>query len=375
MSKQLAKIPDLSPNIREKIQIPDLSPNIREKIQIPDLSPNIYEKIQIPDLSPNIYEKIQILEPKSPDKNFIIESLNNNTCYHCNKIFSKRGNVERHIKNSCSVVKEQNKKLQTIYDDLYLLKTKNEIIEKDNEEMKKYTEEIKKDNEEMKKNNEEMKKYSEEMKKYNEEMKKKIESLESQLIVNQKGGSCGDIINSNNTINNINNTNNNIINITMIGYGKEDMNRINPELKDIIMTLKKGWQSPKYLINKTHFNPKFPEYHSIYIPDIKNKFAMVHNGQNYLLKNTSDIINDLYDRHVDYIKEKFEKYGDKIPKSKKNALAELIKLVPLDENEQDKEKKEMKERLFESIKLLLFNKRNIPMKTREKILQIEKDNK
>jgi hypothetical protein len=45
-------------------------------------------------------------------------------------------------------------------------------------------------------------------------------------------------------------------------------------------------------------------------------------------------------------------------------------LVPLDENEQDKDKKEMKERLFESIKLLLYNKRNIPIKTREKILQI-----
>jgi hypothetical protein len=261
-------------------------------------------------------------------KNDVMELLDNNECYYCHKKFARKYCLERHMKSFCKVVRGENIKLQNIYDELQYLKNKNEGLES------------------------------------------KINVLESQLMENHKGG---DVINNNNTIIN-NNTTNNTINITIIGYGKEDMKRINPELRDVIMTLKKGWQSPIYLINKTHFNQKFPEYHNIYIPDIKNKFAMIHNGQNYLLKNTSDVINDLYDRHIDYIKEKFGEYGDKIPKSKKNALARLIKLVPLDENEQDKEKKEMKERLFENIKLLLFNKRNVPIKTRDKIAFMAKNN-
>jgi hypothetical protein len=89
------------------------------------------------NLPPNTSEKTQILEHKLLDKNFIVMSLNNNTCYNCNKIFSKRCNVERHIKNNCKVVKEQNKKLQTIYDELCFLKKDNDEIKKDNEEMKK----------------------------------------------------------------------------------------------------------------------------------------------------------------------------------------------------------------------------------------------
>jgi uncharacterized C2H2 Zn-finger protein len=271
------------------------------------------------------------------DNNIAIPSSKKNECYYCYNIFSKKSNLERHIKNSCLVVKEKNKKLQDIYEELQNMRIKFENMETKFENM-----ETKHD--------------------------KEISELRSQLITNQKEG---DSITYNH--NGDNNVINNTINIVITGCGKEDMNKINPELEDIISMLSRGWQSPKYIINKTHFNPKFPEYHNLYIPDIKNKFVMINNGQNYLLKNITDVINDLYDRHIDYIKEKFNEYGDVIPKSKRNALNQLFKLYPIDEKEKNKEKDEMRKRLFEDIKLLLFNKRCIPIKTREKITKQNKE--
>jgi hypothetical protein len=304
-----------------------------------------------PKITHNNAQKNEVLPKKTPinakklDTEDIITTLNNNECYHCHKIFTRKYDVERHLKKNCRVVKEQNKKLQTIYDELHILKMKNEIIVKDNED-------IKKDN---------------------KDMKKEINELKSQLMTNQKEGEyTGDIINSNSNNTNNNNTINSN-NIIIVACGKEDMNKINPTLREILFTLKKGWQSPEYLINKTHFNSKFPEYQNVFIPDIKNKFAMIHNGDEYVLRDTNDVISELYDRNVEYIEEKFAEYGHEIPKSKKNALNELIKLVPLDEDEQDKEKKEMVRRLFENIKLLLYNKRKISIKTRDKMLQLKKE--
>jgi CTP:phosphocholine cytidylyltransferase-like protein len=66
----------------------------------------------------------------------------------------------------------------------------------------------------------------------------------------------------NNTINNINNgtLNNNII---LVGYGKEDMSKIYH--KEILKGLQNGFYSTVKLTDTIHFNPKYPEYHNIYI--------------------------------------------------------------------------------------------------------------
>jgi hypothetical protein len=49
---------------------------------------------------------------KTLDKNTIMTALNNNECYHCHTIFSRKSCVERHLKKNCKIVKELNKKLQ-----------------------------------------------------------------------------------------------------------------------------------------------------------------------------------------------------------------------------------------------------------------------
>ena len=61
-------------------------------------------------------------------------------------------------------------------------------------------------------------------------------------------------------------TNNNGIinnNIVLIGYGKEDMKKI--DTNDILKSLKKGFYSTIHLTEAVHFNSKYPEYHNVYI--------------------------------------------------------------------------------------------------------------
>ena len=39
---------------------------------------------------------------------------------------------------------------------------------------------------------------------------------------------------------------------------------------DILKCLKKGFYSTIYLTEAVHFNPKYPEYHNVYISNIKD---------------------------------------------------------------------------------------------------------
>jgi hypothetical protein len=84
---------------------------IKKNTYIPNLAMNFPKKMgESPNLAPMI--------PELLDKNIISSSLINNECYYCHKIFAKRYGLKRHIIYNCKIVKEQNKKLQTIYDEL-----------------------------------------------------------------------------------------------------------------------------------------------------------------------------------------------------------------------------------------------------------------
>lgn len=84
--------------------------------------------------------------------------------------------------------------------------------------------------------------------------------------------------NNNNKMNN-GTVNNGTIdnNIVLIGYGKEDLANI--DKNDIIKSLKKGFYSTIQLTEAVHFNLKYPEYHNVYISNIKDKYAMLYDGK------------------------------------------------------------------------------------------------
>lgn len=267
--------------------------------------------------------------------NKVIESLNNNECHYCGKKFNRKSNLHRHIKESCSGLKDKSWKIKQLYVELQTQKNKYECMNKEINRLKIIEIE-------------------------NKLLKEKINKLEVKVST-YEGGSSDNIINGNNNIgcNNTNIINNNIV---IVAHGREDKNRVYQTDKEIIFMLKKGWQSPRYSICKTHFNRKFPEYNNIYLPDTKNKHIIVYNGKKYVMRETNEVISEIYDQHVEYIEEKFKELGHKIPDSKKKALMELFNL--LSGAKTDIEKQIIADRLFENIKLLLFNNRDIAINTR-----------
>ena len=125
----------------------------------------------------------------------------------------------------------------------------------------------------------------EELQKQNEELK---EQLKMASVTN---------------INNNSNNNNTIIDNTIIDNSKNlTINIVLPHKKttidhltdaDYFNILGRYLNSIPLMIEKIHFNEDVPENHNIYIPNIKNKFAMLYNGSEWSLHNRDEIIDNL----------------------------------------------------------------------------------
>jgi hypothetical protein len=246
--------------------------------------------------------------------------INDNKCIYCNKILSCKGNVIRHIKDGCKKVKSNLQELHKIFD---ILKEKEQNkIDTLNEKKTALLKQELNDLKQMKLQNE-------------------IDKLKCTIIQN----SNNTIMNSNN-IQNIQNTN-----IYLIGYGKEDLTKL--KQKEIIKALNRGFMSPIGLTETIHFNPKYPEYHNVYISSMKDKYAMVYDGKTWNLVNKAELVDQIYDEKKDFISENFEEFYDSLTPSKRNALKEWF-----DMDDDDPKIKNIKD----EIKMLLYNKRKMIQK-------------
>lgn len=243
-------------------------------------------------------------------------------CPKCGKSFTLKSNMSQHMKTRC-----KNKNDNKINNDQDNGNKENIINNKEKiyEKLLELQNEI-----------ETLKEKSNKLEKENIELKKDIEN-------NKK---CN--------INLTNNSNNGIINngtlhISLVGYGKENMKKIDE--KEIINVFKNGFHSTLKLTDTLHFNPKYPENHNVYISNMKNKYAMIYDGEDWKLVTKDELIDRIYDDKKNYIEENFDKFIDSLTVSQKNALKRW-----LDTEDNDKIK-----RIKEQIKLLLYNKRNIPI--------------
>lgn len=249
--------------------------------------------------------------------------INENCCYHCNKKFSDRRSVYRHIKSSCKIVKndkvEKNEK-QKICDELNQLREEN--------------------------------------------MKMRLElEMQKLNVVNDNITNINTGVINNGTINNtgfVNNVNNSI-NI-IFSFGKEDISKI--DSAEMNKAFKNGFNSTVELTDAIHFNPKYPEYHNVYIPSMKDKYGMVYKEGKWELMNKQELINKLYDNKKDYIEENMKSFYNTITKSQQNALKRWL----LVEDDDDKIV-DIKERM----KLLLYNKRHIPIASKNCKLKLRNE--
>ncbi len=104
----------------------------------------------------------------------------------------------------------------------------------------------------------------------------------------------------NNTINNGDVNNGTINNNYIIKFGSEDLSTILSK-EDMIKICNKKFSSIEESIKMTHFNKDKPELNNIIIKNLRDDYAYIHDGDEYIVQNKNDIIADLIELHLDNI--------------------------------------------------------------------------
>jgi DNA-directed RNA polymerase subunit RPC12/RpoP len=220
-------------------------------------------------------------------------------CTYCIKPFSSNSNLYKHLKNICKVKKQDDTNKEQIYQQLL-----NEHLNIKNE---------------------------------NEDIKKELIEIKNKLL---KGSTI------NNNSNNINNGT--INNIQIIAHGKEDLSKIKENV--VLQLVKRGWRSVPMFTEYLHCNDKFPEQKNIYINDINRKYCMIYNGNEWLLKDKTVTIDELYQTKYDFLEENFNVYYDQLEEYQQRSFQKFIKL-----HEEDVP---FVRKIKEELKTLLYNKRD-----------------
>ena len=293
-------------------------------IYFKDLNQYTIPKLQNPAiLTP---EKI-ILTPEKiilTPENIIETNLDNDKtlkiirCDYCNKVFARKDNLTRHLKNRC--LKKNNKEEEKLNEIIENNKKLNEIIE-DNKKLN----EIIEDN----------KKLKEEVKKLKENQLKILKKVKSTKKI------------TNNNVNNVNNgiVNNNII----VQLGKEELLEIFSK-KEQISILKKGYSCLEYLIEYTHFNDKYPQFKNILITNLQNDIGYQLNPdtKNFDVINKDELLDDVIDYRIHDISEFYKNYKDDV-NVREDRIYDFLEQM---KNEKYKKKKEKK------IKMIMYNNKN-----------------
>ena len=234
-------------------------------------------------------------------------------CEYCKKKYNHRQSLHKHLK----ICKEKIEDEECKSDMLELVKKLNEKLDEQNEKL-----------------DVQQKEQNELRKEFKKELDKKDDQI-NELI--KKAG-----------IQNSNITNNIQQNIKILAYKNTDISHLTDN--DFIYCFNRSNMCVPHLIKKIHFNPTKPENHNVYISNIKNKYAMVYDGNKWNLNNQDETIGDLIDINESFFEQKLEEWlenGKEYPEIMKKFNRYLEK----------KENDEVINKIKEEIKLILYNNR------------------
>jgi hypothetical protein len=161
-------------------------------------------------------------------------------------------------------------------------------------------------------------------------------------------------LNKSNIINSNNNNNNNIVNnINIIGFGKENLREIFTQNEQLEI-LNRKHSALLTLIEKAHFNPKYPQLHSIILTNHKNDTIYLYDGENnfFKLSDKNESIETIINNKVCDIEDFYNEHKDKLNSSVKKAIETIIE----DRYEND-DKPLVNKKIRKDINNLLYNNR------------------
>ena len=191
------------------------------------------------------------VNPKgNPETSLIIPSQNKNVCKYCDRLFSCKQSMYRHIKYTCHKNKDEDLK--------ELVRLLNIKLEQQGKQI--------------------------------QSQARQIEKLMGKLEINGSFNTT------------------NIQNITLLSYKDTDTSHITDS--DYINCIKKVCLCVIKLIEKIHFNPEKPENKNIYISNMKDKYLLVYEKDSWVLKNKNREIDKLYEEKELMIEEWLEEHKD-----------------------------------------------------------------
>ena len=102
-----------------------------------------------------------------------------------------------------------------------------------------------------------------------------------------------------------NTTHNNTFNISINAYGNENLGYLTNNI--INKLVQNGpYKSIPRLIKHIHFNPAHKENHNVKIPNRKEKYAKIYNGESWELRDKKETIEDLSDKAYNIIEDHYE---------------------------------------------------------------------
>ena len=230
-------------------------------------------------------------------------------CSYCKITFTRKDSLKKHY-NICKVKKSNDNKIQK---DNELLKDEVALLKEQMENMKKHFTEL-----------------------INKNCKihpKTLTKINKQLNTNN-------ILNDNKIINN-----NNII----IQFGREKLYEVFSK-KEQIDVLNHGYMCLENLIEKAHFNSKYPQFKNILITNLQNNLAYKYNAgtNNFDVVTKKELLEDIISERMYDIEEFFNNYKDDITPKIQTVIEAFINKMDTD-NYSDNKK--------QNIKIILYNNR------------------
>jgi hypothetical protein len=141
----------------------------------------------------------------------------------------------------------------------------------------------------------------------------------------------------------VNHITNNTTNINILSYRDTDLSHLTN--KDYMNAIKKVTYCVKDMIEKIHFNPLKPENRNIYISNMKDKYIMVYEEGNWIIKHKSSEIDNLYESKEILLEDWLDQYGTDELRQKYNKYL------------CNKENDDIMNTIKEEIKMMMYNKK------------------
>ncbi len=261
-------------------------------------------------------------------------------CSFCDKDFSRKDSLKRHLK-TCKEKKKDETVKESMEELVKLLNEKEKQLKESQKEKEKQLKESEKKDKQL------AKILSDKDKQLMDELKKRDKQIE-ELI--KKAG----IVNSNNVTNNIQN------NFKLLNYKETDTSHLTEN--DYVKCLEHYNFCVPHLIKKIHFNPKKPENHNIYISNLKNSYVMIYINNKWKVKNRDETISRMIDDKQIILEKKIQEWvesGIQYPK----VMARFSRYI------EKREENDVINAIKEDIKLMLYNNRNMIIENNKRLIK------